>query len=138
MLEINPDLQSKINQIAKKGDSKANSGNWAGQIEKYLEVWELIPEPKHNWDGGTWIIGGIAEAFYQSEDFSKAKEFFVKGLQCFKGEQNSFIQLRLGQIYCDDGDLENSKHHLKEAWHLSEGRIFVGEPKKYRDFLMKS
>ena len=137
MLEISSKLNAEIRKIAKDGDAQANKGNWAGQIEKYQEVWKLVPEPKLDWDGGTWIIGGIAEAFYQMKQFDHAKEFFLQGLDCHRGEQNSFLQLRLGQIYFDEGDLEKAKAHLKKAWDLSEGRAFVGEPKKYRDFLLK-
>ena len=138
MTEISAELQTEINQIAKAGDAEANKGNWAGQIERYKTVWEMIPEPKNGWDGGTWIIGGIAEAFYQLKDFAQAKEFFQKGLNCHRGEQNSFLQLRLGQIFSDEENFEQATFHLKKAWDLSEGRAFTGEPKKYRDFLLKA
>lgn len=138
MLEMDSNLQAQINKIAKDGDAQANKGNWAGQIEKYREIWDLIPEPKHEWDGGTWILGGIAEAYFQMKELESAKQFFNQSLKCHRGEENSFLHLRLGEINFDEKNLERARIHLKKAWDLSEGRAFAGEPKRYRDFLLNS
>jgi tetratricopeptide (TPR) repeat protein len=136
MFELDAKLNSKVTRLANEGDKKAEQGDWEGQIKSYLKVWRLIPEPKVEWEGGTWILGGIAEAFYQKGDFADAKKYFAEALKCYDGEENSFLLFRLGQLSYDEDDFENAKARLKRAWDLSEGRQFIGEPKKYRDFLL--
>jgi tetratricopeptide (TPR) repeat protein len=136
MFELDEKLNSKVTRLANEGDKKAEKEDWEGQIKSYLKAWELIPEPKVEWDGGTWILGGIAEAFYQKGDLDEARKYFAEALKCYQGQENCFILFRLGQLSYDEGDLKNAKTYLKKSWDLSEGRQFIGQPKKYRDFLL--
>jgi tetratricopeptide (TPR) repeat protein len=136
MFELDAKLNNKVTRLANEGDKKAEQGDWEGQIKNYLKAWRLIPEPKVEWEGGTWILGGIAEAFYQKGDFAEARKYFAEALICYDGEENSFLLFRMGQLRYDAGDFENAKKYLKKSWDLSEGREFIGQPKKYRDFLL--
>jgi tetratricopeptide (TPR) repeat protein len=135
MFELDAELSDKVMKITALGDAEADKGNFDAQIEKYTEAWALIPEPKREWEGGTWIMGGIAESHYQKKNFAEAKRYFLEAANCARGPKDSFIQLRLGQLYYDEGETDLAREHLRQAWQLSEGRQFVGEPKKYRDFL---
>lgn len=137
MTTLDKELSARITRLAEEGDREGEKENWDGQIEKYLQAWELVPEPKYEWDGGTWITSGIAEGFFQKKNYQGAKPYFHEGLKCYRGEQHSFILLRLGEIYYDEGDLDQARQYLCRAWDISEGREFVDEPKKYRDFILK-
>src|SRR5215475_2407311 len=98
MFELDEKLNIKVRRYANEGDKKAEKEDWQGQIKSYLKAWELIPEPKFEWEGGTWILGGIAEAFYQKGDLAEAGKYFAEALKCYRGQENCFILFRLGQL----------------------------------------
>ena len=52
MFALNEEDYAKIARIAEEGDLQEEEGNWDGKIAKYLQAWELIPEPRYEWDGG--------------------------------------------------------------------------------------
>src|SRR6185503_3660329 len=91
MLELDEKLNARVTELASQGDEKAESGDWAGQIAKYQEAWKLIPEPRSDWDGCTWILGGIAEAYLQQKNYGEAKKYFSEALKCYGGDEDSFI-----------------------------------------------
>lgn len=107
-------------------------------IAKCKEAWEAVPEPRHKWPSADWILQNLATAYSLKGDVDGALETYRSALQTPEGSRKSTIHLAIGRILFDRGETDAAYAHLKQAWDISEGRVFVDVPKKYRDFLRRA
>ncbi len=137
MFEIEGEQLKIIDGFTDQGDEAFEKEDFDGYIRFYKKAWGAIPEPKEEWELANAVMGGIAEGYYLKGDYDIALEYFKKALTCYRGDVDSFINFRIGQIHYDKGDLGNSMSFLQKAWDLSEGRAFEDEDPKYLNFLKK-
>lgn len=134
-LELPAEVHEQIAALSASGDARADVSDWTGAISKYNEAWEIIPEPKNEWDASTWVLAAIADACFFSGYFESALDALRYALLCPGGMANPFLHLRLGQCALEKGLLEEAAEHLARAYMLDGAKIFQAENSKYFDFL---
>lgn len=121
---ITKKLKNKIDDICEQGDLLIiDFYDYPQAIQKYNEALQLVPEPKEEFDTTTWIYTAIADAYYLNDDFTKAMEYFTLAYKLPKGE-NAFVNLRIGQCYNKENNLELTQKHLLLAYKLGGAEIF--------------
>lgn len=130
------EILKEIENFANQGDLAFEKKNFKVQEEFYKKAWEIIPEPKKDWDVSDWILGSIAESYYLQKEYATALKYFLETLECVDGN-NSFINFRIGQLYFNKNKTEEATKYFQKAWNLSEGRAFQDEDPKYLYFLKK-
>ncbi|MGE8678547.1 MAG: tetratricopeptide repeat protein [Achromobacter marplatensis] len=133
--EMNADLYLAIQDFCSKGDRLANEREFDAAISSYNSAWELIPEPKNEWEASTWVLGAIADACFLGGYMGSAEEALEYAMTCPGGVGNPFLHLRFGQVLYERGKMERATQELMRAY-MGEGEdIFLVEDKKYLDFL---
>ena len=64
----------QIKEFCQVGDGLLESGDYKAAIGQYNLAWELIPEPKNNWEAATWVLAAIGDACFLGGFFTSAKE----------------------------------------------------------------
>ena len=134
MFELSADTEAKINSLAQLGDQYAEEGEFTSAMDQYLLAWDLVPEPKTDWDAGLWLLVALADANFYLEDYSTAQEQLEIALTCEEGPGNPFIHLRLGQCLFESGEKKLAAKQFQAATTGAGLGIFDGEKQKYLDY----
>lgn len=65
----------------------------------FKKALELLPEPKDDWEAATWLYVAIGDAFFFLEKYEEALDNLKHARMCPDGMANSFILMRLGEVY---------------------------------------
>ena len=137
MSELNDQTYDTICQLCEQGDTLADDGQYAEALDLYWQAWDLLPEPKTDWEAATWILAAIGDADFLSSDFAAAHEHLSHAMFCPDAIGNPFLHLRLGQAQFELGVEINSvvytfgfclKTRLSSYPALSRMSIDTGNP----------
>jgi tetratricopeptide (TPR) repeat protein len=135
MLEL-PDLTyRKIKALCSAGDRKAEEDDFAQALEKYWAAWDLLPEPKTDWEAATWILAAIGDANFAGGDYEAGRDNLSLAMHCPNAIGNPFLHLRLGQCQYRLGNLDRAADELARAYMGAGAKIFADEDEEYFDFL---
>ena len=134
-LELSGSLHNRIKELSAEGDSLAESAIYEKAIEKYNEAWNLVPEPKSEWEASTWLLVAIADACFFAGYYTSGIEALQYSLICPEGENNPFIFMRLGQCQFEKNEYFLATENLCRAYMLQGKEIFASESPKYFEFL---
>ena len=98
----------QIKEFCQVGDGLLESGDYKAAIGQYNLAWELIPEPKNNWEAATWELTAIGDACFLGGFFTSAKEALEYAMTCPDAIGNPFLHLRLGQALYERGDTDRA------------------------------
>lgn len=134
-LELGAENYKAIQEWCARGDKFAESRNFDAAIETYNKAWELIPDPKNDWEAATWVLGVIADCAYQAGYKTTAREALEYAMTCPGAVGNPFLHLRFGQVHFDAGELDAAADELIRAYMGAGKEIFEAEDAKYLTFL---
>lgn len=134
MLELPDITYRKIKLLCAAGDRKAEEGDYPLALEKYWAAWDLLPEPKTDWEAATWILGAIGDANFASGDYAAGRDNLSTAMHCPNAIGNPFLHLRLGQCQYQLGNLDRAADELARAYMGAGAEIFTDE-EEYFDFL---
>lgn len=135
MAELSGDLQKRILKFSAQGDELGKLRRFEEAISKYNQAWELVPEPKSDWNASTWLLAAIGNAAFQGGWYESAREALEFAMHCPDAIGNPFLHLRLGQALFEKGELDRSADELMRAYMGAGDEIFAAEDPKYRAFL---
>lgn len=133
--ELPPNTYDQVTKLSAEGDRLAEANAYEEAIQKYNDAWQLIPEPKNDWEASTWLLTAIGDACFQACFFTSGTEAFEYALKCPAGFGNPFIHLRLGQCKFEKEDFTSAAEHLARAYMLEGKNIFAEDSPKYFEFL---
>lgn len=133
---MDDETHAKITKLSKKGDSKAEKGKYSEALVLYWEAFDLVPEPKTDWDAATWIFAAIGDANFLGDDFQAGVDNLSNAMHCPGAIGNPFIHMRLGQCQFEVGNLDRAADELTRAYALEGEEIFEEDDPKYLEFLM--
>ena len=133
--ELDDDLHSKIVLLCKEGDELQRKSHHQEALRKYESAWNLLPEPKEDWEAATWILATMGDTYWSIQDYSKTVSVLTLALKCPSGLGNPFIHLRLGEAYFELSDSFGKRNHLTRAYIGAGREIFKDEDPKYLEFL---
>lgn len=131
-------LDEKIqNQIDKFIDLANEHYDDISQYEYYMfKAWNLYPEPKYQWNEMYHFSKQLFDAYLESGEFNKAKEWLNKMI-----EHNNHLHLfdddilfEMGKYHFEIGDYEKAYDYFQQLVKVSGMRYFQGEYPKYMQF----
>jgi hypothetical protein len=134
-LELDAKLHSAIEELCSNGDKFADAQVFESAIAEYNKAWELIPDPKNNWEASTWVLAAIADSAFFAGYKTTAREALEYAMTCPGAIGNPFLHLRYGQVLFDVSELDISADELMRAYMAEGKNIFEGEDPKYLEFL---
>ncbi len=128
-------LHRKITAHCEEGNALMDDDDLEGAIECYQDALALVPEPKTDWQAGTWLFTAIGDCEFLLGAFAAAREALQQAVLSPDGLGNPFIHLRLGQAHFELGNLDKSADELARAYMDAGPEIFDGEHPKYWAFM---
>lgn len=134
MLPLSQDTSETIRHITFQANDHVKHGRLSDAIQLYWNAYDLIPDPKEEYEASTWVLGSIGDANFISGDFAAGKDNLSAAMHCPNAIGNPFLHLRLGQCQFELGDLERAADELTRAY-MSAGAEIFQEDEKYYKFL---
>ncbi len=138
MNELTTAIHEKVKYLCAEGDSLAEENRFAQALEIYWQAFDLIPEPKTNWEATTWVLVAIGDTNFLNNDFQAGRDNLSNAMHCPNAIGNPFIHLRLGQCQLELGNHEEATDELIRAYMGNGSEVFKGEDPKYYEYLKNS
>jgi tetratricopeptide (TPR) repeat protein len=135
MGEIEDHIHEEIKSHCEAGDERASAKAFSEALTFYWKAWDLLPEPKTEWEAATWILAAIGDANFLSGDFAAGRDNLSNAMRCPDAIGNPFIHFRLGQCCFEIGDLDRAADELMRAYMGAGREIFDENDVKYHRFL---
>ncbi len=135
MAELPDNVAEHIQSHCKKGDAFIENAEYPDALREYWAAWDMLPEPKTNWEAATWILAAIGDANFLGGDFAAGRDNFSYAMHCPEAIGNPFLHLRLGQCQFELGNLDRAADELARAYIGAGATIFEEEADKYLTFL---
>ena len=135
MAELTDAVHDQITDLCERGDGFAGEGQFCEALTEYWRAWDLLPDPKVQWEAATWILTAIGDANFLSGDFVAGRDNLGSVMGCPGAFGNAFIHLRLGQCQFEVSNLDRAADELARAYLLEGAEIFDEEDPKYFAFL---
>jgi len=135
MAELTDSVHDEIKRLCAIGDKHAGRRAYPDALASYRAAWELLPEPKTDWEAATWILVAIGDANVLGGDFIAGRDNLSKAMHCPGAIGNPFIHFRLGQCQFELGNLDRAADELMRAYMGAGRDIFDQHDPKYFRFL---
>ncbi len=67
---------AQVTELCRAGREHARRGEHAEALARYLEAWELLPEPKSGWEISAGILAGVGDSL-AARDAESALELLL-------------------------------------------------------------
>ncbi len=134
MAELPVHIHDRITSLCAEGDDLASRSKYGEALRHYQAAWDLLPEPRLEWDAAVWIQTAIADAHFLAGEFSRALDA-LKAALLSGGLGNPFVHLRRGQCLFETGDRDGAVQELTRAYMGAGREIFEPENPKYFETL---
>lgn len=135
MAELSDAVHADIQRLSALGDEHAGAQRYAQALEQYWAAWDLLPEPKIDWEAATWILAAAGDANFLGGDYEAGRDNLANAMRCPGAIGNPFLHLRLGQCHFELGDLDRAADELMRAYLGAGAKIFEEQDPKYIGFL---
>ena len=103
MEELPDEVHAKIQELCARGDELAQSSQLAEALKSYWAAWDLLPEPKTNWEAATWdSIGYIRNRL---GDHRQAITCYQRAIELYRERADRYNE---ADSLCSLGDLWQS------------------------------
>jgi tetratricopeptide (TPR) repeat protein len=133
--ELPPEIADQVQALVCDGDELFERTAYQVAIEKYSLAWQMIPNPKENWQASTWIAAALGDSYFQIKSFAFGAEILRKAISCPGGLGVAFLHLRLGQSEFELGNEEEAVDQLMRAYALEGITLLSHEKPEYTAFL---
>ena len=134
-LELTDEIHGEIKRLCAVGDQQAKRAEYGLALTSYWEAFDLVPEPKTDWDASTWILAAIGDANFLGHDFIAGRDNLSFAMRCPDAIGNPFLHLRLGQCQFELDALDRAADELTRAYMGGGLGLFSAEKPKYLAFL---
>ncbi|WP_215782602.1 tetratricopeptide repeat protein [Paludibacterium sp. B53371] len=130
-IRLDAKVYQAIEQHCTQGDHFTETDELALALDEYARAWALLPDPQRAWEAATWIKIAMADVHFFAGRFAEAEAELDYALTCPGGLGNAYIDLRMGQVLFEQGQLEEARECLRDALDAAGEEIFDGEDDKY-------
>lgn len=135
---LDEELSDQINELCDLGIDLAEGGRFDKALEAFDMAWDLLPDPKTEWEESFWILGNKGDAYFQQRDYAAGREVLERAMRCLDAVGEGFLHLRLGQCLFELGEMEQARRELALALEREADTIFIDEDPKYLSLVMES
>lgn len=140
MKELDENLQVKIQELIDESDEMYDKDDIDPCLVILDNAWEMLPEPKTDWDESYLISKEIAQTYFCSGNIEKAWDYIRIFIECDNAQRNfGESEFLAGKIAFELQKFEDAKAYFQIAETKSEGRQWKGEsdPKYFQFFKRK-
>jgi hypothetical protein len=138
MTELSEEIHSEIQRLCALGDKCADAKQHSDALQSYWTAWDLLPEPKNEWDAATWILAAVGDSNFLSGEFVAGRDNLSQAMLCPNAIGNPFIHLRLGQCQFELQAFDHAANELMRAYMGGGTEIFQDQDPKYIRFLQST
>jgi tetratricopeptide (TPR) repeat protein len=125
-------VHKQIEAHCTRGDELANRREFQTALKEYAVAWDLLPEPKTNWEAALWILTAIGDAHFLSGNWQACRKTLQQAVKACDGAlENPFIRLRLGQSLFELGEQREAADWMVPAFLMEGKQLFAAEDPKY-------
>jgi tetratricopeptide (TPR) repeat protein len=135
MSVLSEEINEQIQALCAKGDRMAEAKRYAGALKSYWAAWDLLPDPKTDWDAATWILAAVGDSNFLDGDYVAGRDNLSHAMHCPDAIGNPFLHLRLGQCQFELQTFDRAADELMRAYMGAGPDIFEDEDPKYIRFL---
>ena len=136
--DVNPELGKKIVSIGEEGNRFARNKDYTAAIGNYKKAWELLPEPKLEWEPHSmWLSSSFYDAYLALKDYKKAEFWAQNRLKAVSSDIDTGPYTDLGMVYYELGQYDKAYEYFDIAYQGGQTRAFKERPKKYLNFYLK-
>ena len=132
-MELSDELYAEITKHSDIGEHYFEDGKYRKALEEYKKAFELIPEPKTDWEASVWTLAAIGDSHYMLREFVSALKIFEQLMNEYHEESNPFARVRYGECLYETGNIEAAREHLQAAFDMEGEEIFDND--KYLKFI---
>jgi tetratricopeptide (TPR) repeat protein len=133
--ELPESIYAKIVELSEEGNSLAQRGDAKDAFQKFWAAFDLLPEPKQQWEAATWLLASIGDMLFLAGKFAEALDAFNDAVRCPNGLGQTFVHLRLGQCLLELGSKRKAADELMRAYMAGGREVFARQDGKYLAFL---
>lgn len=135
-IEKHDKLEKLIISTVEKGNELHDSKSYESALDEYIKAWELLPEPKLEWEIASWIAACINSAYFDMGIFQKAKTWAEIALQTRCSDIDTAPLIDLGMVCYELEQYDESYKYFDNAYNYGKARAFKERPEKYFDFYL--
>ncbi len=117
-------IVDQIYALMREGFEHAKQGRHQKGVPLFRRAWDLLPEPKYEWDISKITLFRLAKFFRDAHLFSEAHEWVDQVAKCPIQLGEGTAELTKGTIYFAAGDLDSAFAWLDKAYKASGRRVF--------------
>lgn len=129
-------LEESIISTVEKGNELHDEKSYEAALNEYTKAWNLLPEPKLEWEISSWIAACINSAYFDMNVFPKAKKWAEIALQTRRSDIDTAPLIDLGMVCYELKQYDESYKYFDDAYNYGKDRAFKERPKKYLDFYL--
>jgi len=126
---------AEIKRLCALGDEHGQRSEYDKALGQYWKAWDLLPEPKAEWEAATWILAAIGDTNFVSGNYEAGRDNLSNAMHCPGAIGNPFLHLRLGQCQLELGNQDRAADELMRAYMGAGPDIFKDQDPKYIAFL---
>ena len=130
-MELDSNIYEKIKEYSAEGEKLFFDGRFHEALKEYNKAFEMVPEPKRQWEASVWLIAAMGDCYFWLKDFDTALEYFRKLTAEYEEYGNPFARLRYGECLYETGNEQLAKEHLLAAYAMEGEELFEDCDKKY-------
>ena len=82
MTELSDPIHEEIKRLCDVGDEHAGGQAYPEALSHYWAAWDLLPEPKTEWEAATWVLVAIGDVNYLCGDFVAGCDNLSNAMRC--------------------------------------------------------
>ncbi|MFE3059616.1 hypothetical protein [Nocardia sp. NPDC059239] len=138
LMAESPELAQELIRTVECANALDERGEAAEARKIYIEAWDRLPAPKHEWSlFGQWIPICLFNNSMKSKDYADARKWAGMSYMARPREDDTASMMQLGAANYELGDMDGAFDWFGKAYAIGSRRAFQGFPKKYLDFYLK-
>lgn len=135
MAELTSPLYEEVDELRAKSVQLARSGDHLERVKVLLQAWDLLPQPKEQWDESYYLASYLIDSYLNVQNPAKANEWVEILVNCDpERDDDGERELFAGVVAYELGDFEKAKKNFAIADKESNGRNFKKVDSKYLKF----
>jgi tetratricopeptide (TPR) repeat protein len=128
-------VSDELDRHCAAGNELAKQERYPEALKSFWAAWDLIPEPKTDWNAATWVLAAVGDVNFLGGDFVAGRDNLSSAMHCPDAIGNPFLHLRLGQCQFELGEMDPAADNLARAFLLEGKRLFENDDPKYLAFI---
>jgi len=130
-MDLDGTVYEQIVALSKTGDSYYDRDQYDKAVFSYLDALALVPDPKQDWEAGTWLYSALGDALFMQQRYEDSLAAFRSAEKCPDGMDNAFVVLMIGECSYELHDRKQAREYLLKAYMLEGEAIFETQDQKY-------